>query len=349
MIDRVNNNTPLTLTGRTLMKEWTVPELLHLSGSYWACCIVQAAVQLDLFSALADGPRTEEQLASRLGCDPRALRMLVTALIALNFLERRGEAVAASPGALAYLARTSPEYIGFIILHHAHIMPGWVKLAEAVRQGGPIRGESPVHTENEEEREAFLMGMFNVGRQQAGNIAKALNLKGRARLIDVGGGPGTYAVSFCRENPGLRATIFDLPTSEPVARGVVERYGLKDRIEFVGGDFLRDELPKGQDVAWLSQVLHGEGPENAARLVKNAAASLNPGGLLCIQEFVLDNDQSGPAHPAMFSLNMLVGTDSGQSYALGEIKAMLASAGAKDIRALDLDLPMGCRVLIGTV
>ena len=332
------------------MKEWTAPELLRLSGSYWACCALQAAVQLDLFTALAGGPRTEEQLAGSLGCDPRALGMLVTALVSLEFLERRGEAVAAPPGVLEYLAAASPEYVGFIIKHHAHIMPAWTGLAEAVRGGGgPGRGPNSAHTEDEAEREAFLMGMFNVARQQAETIAGALDLAGRSRLIDIGGGPGTYAVYFCLRNPGLKATVFDLPATERFARRVAERYGLADRIGFAGGDFLRDELPKGQDAAWLSQVLHGERPERAALLVRNAAACLRPGGLLGLQEFALDNDRAGPAHSALFSLNMLVGTDGGQAYTLDELRAMLENAGAGDIRLLDLDLPMGCRVLIGTV
>jgi precorrin-6B methylase 2 len=330
------------------MKDWTMPELLKFSGSYWACCALQAAVQLDLFTALADGPLTGKELAARLGCDQRALGMLVTALVALEFLERRGEALAASPSSLIYLARTSPEYVGFIIRHHAHIMPGWVNLAEAVRGGRSVLGKSSVRTVEEEEREAFLMGMFNVARGQAETVAKALDLAGRSRLIDVGGGPGTYAVQFCLGQPGLTALVFDLPTSEPFAREVAARYGLADRIDFVGGDFLRDELPKGQDAAWLSQVLHGESPENAALLVKKAAASLNPGGLLAVQEFVLDNDRSGPAHSALFSLNMLVGTSGGQAYTLDEIRAMLVNAGARDVRALEVDLPQGCRIVVGT-
>ena len=331
------------------MKDWTLPELLQLSGSYWASCALQAAVQLDLFTALAEGPLTGEQLAVRLGCDQRALDMLATALAALGFLERRGEAVAATPGALNYLARTSPEYIGFIILHHAHIMPGWVSLAQSVRLGRPALEKIYFQNDEDEEREAFLMGMFNVARGQAATVAKALDLAGRSRLIDVGGGPGTYAVQFCLGQPGLRALVFDQPATEPFAREVAARYGLSDRVDFMGGDFLRDELPKGQDVAWLSQVLHGESPENAARLVEKAAASLNPGGLLAVQEFVLDNERSGPAHSALFSLNMLVGTKGGQAYTLDEIRAMLEQAGARDVRTLEADLPQGCRIVVGTL
>ncbi|MDR2727046.1 MAG: SAM-dependent methyltransferase, partial [Deltaproteobacteria bacterium] len=85
------------------------------------------------------------------------------------------------------------------------------------------------------------------------------------------------------------------------------------------------------------------------RLVKNAAACLRPGGLLGIQEFVIDNDRAGPAHSALFSLNMLVGTDGGQAYTLDEIRTMLENAGARDIRSPDLALPPGCRVVLGTV
>lgn len=331
------------------MKEWNAPELLQLSGSYWTCCAVQAAVQLDLFTVLAGGPQTEEQLAASLGCDLRALHMLITALVALEFLERRGETVIASPSVLTYLVRTSPEYVGFIIRHHAHIMPAWTELAESVRSGKSNREKSSVHTENDKEREAFLMGMFNVARQQAEAIADTLDLAGRSRLIDIGGGPGTYAVYFCLRNPGLRAIVFDLPTSECFAREIVERYGLADRIEFMGGDFLRDELPGRQDVAWLSQVLHGERPEHAALLVKNAAACLQSGGMLCIQEFVINNDRTGPVHPALFSLNMLVGTDGGQAYTMDEICLMMENTGAKDIRSLNITLPSGSRVLIGTM
>ena len=111
------------------------------------------------------------------------------------------------------------------------------------------------------------MGMFNVARQQADKIAAALDLKGRKQLIDIGGGPGTYAVSFCWHNPELKATIFDLPTTEPFARKIVKRFGLAERIDFLSGDFLKGPLPASQDVAWLSLVLHGENPENAQRML----------------------------------------------------------------------------------
>lgn len=327
--------------------EWNAAKLLELSGGYWAGCALQAAVRLDVFTALEKGGQTEEELAAALACDRRAFSMFVTALVALGLVRREGGKITAPANVLALLSKNSPDYLGFIIQHHAHLIPGWSGLAEAVRDGKPMRDESSAHTDSAAEREAFLFGMFNVARLQAEKVAMALDLSGRRKLIDVGGGPGTYAVYFCKRNPNLRATIFDLPTTEPFAAKIVARYGLSERIDFVSGNFLADTLPKGRDVAWLSQVLHGETVAEAAKLLKNAAACLIPGGLLCVQEFVLDDDRGGPSHAALFALNMLVGTTGGQTYTSQELTSMMREAGAIETWALDVSLPQSCRVLVG--
>jgi SAM-dependent methyltransferase len=327
--------------------DWNAGKLLELSGAYWAGCALQAAVLLDVFTALDGGAREERELAASLDCDPRGFSMLATALAALGLVRREGDKIGAAGEILRLLSRNSPDYLGFIIQHHAHLMPGWARLSEAVRTGRRTRDERFSHAGSEVERESFLLGMFNIARLQAEKVAQALDLSGRRKLIDVGGGPGAYAVYFCLQNNDLRATIFDLPTTAPFARKIVGRYGLEERIEFVGGDFLADSLPKGQDVAWLSQVLHGETRADALRLMRNAAACLEPGGLLCVQEFALDDDRSGPAHSALFALNMLVGTEGGQTYTTHELAGMMREAGAVATRILDAPLPQGCRVLVG--
>ncbi|MDR3088210.1 MAG: methyltransferase domain-containing protein [Desulfobulbaceae bacterium] len=326
---------------------WNAGKLLELSGAYWAGCAVQAAVRLDVFTALEQGARDENELAAALSCDRRGFSMLITALAALGLLTRREAGKVSAPAnILALLSKNSPDYLGFIIQHHAHLMPSWAKLAEAVREGRPTR-ESSSHTDSDAEREAFLFGMFNIARLQAETVAQALDLSERRTLIDIGGGPGTYAVYFCKKNPNLQATIFDLPTTEPFAKKIVAQYGLSERIDFASGNFLAGALPKGQDVAWLSQVLHGETPADAEKLLRNAAACLNPGGLLCVQEFVLDDDRVGPTHAALFALNMLVGTEGGQTYTTSELAGMMAEAGATEVNRLDASLPQSCCVLVG--
>jgi predicted O-methyltransferase YrrM len=329
--------------------DWNAGKLLELSGGYWAGCALQTAVLLDVFTALDGGAKDERELAASLACDPRGFSMLATALAALGLVRREDEKIGASGETLKLLSRHSPDYLGFIIQHHAHLMPGWARLAEAVRTGRRTRDGSSSHTGSEAERESFLLGMFNIARLQAEKVAQALDLSGRKKLIDVGGGPGTYAVYFCRQNPELKATILDLPTTAPFAEKIVRQYGLEERIDFIGGDFLADALPKGRDVAWLSQVLHGETPADAMKLMRNAAACLEPGGLLCVQEFVLDDDRSGPAHAALFALNMLVGTEGGQTYTTRELADMMRAAGVVETRVLEAPLPQSCRVLVGTM
>lgn len=328
-------------------KEWTTRELLAVSGAYWAGCALQAAVQLDIFTSLHDGALTTDELAVQLGCDKRALGMLLGALASMKLVDRKDGLVSAAPSALPFLSRKSSGYAGFIIKHHFNIMPGWSRLDKAVLTGSSTAEKSTRYTTDSTEREDFLMGMFNIARLQAGQVADALDLSGRKRLIDVGGGPGTYALYFCKKNSELRGTVFDLPTTEPFAAKTIASFGLGGRVGFVAGNFLTDPLPKGHDVAWLSQVLHGESPSGAAALVKKAASCLDPGGLVCVQEFVLDEDGNGPEQAALFSLNMLVQTPGGQAYTAGEIGDMLRAAGAVRVSLLDANLPMGCKVVIG--
>ena len=307
------------------------------------------AVQLELFTALDKGPREETALAAELGCLARPFGMLLTALEALGLVQRQNGAVSIKEDVRALLSKHSPDYLGFIVRHHGNIMSGWHKLPQAVHTGSRTAAEPTLFTSDGQEREDFLMGMFNIARLQAGRIADALDLTGRKTLLDIGGGPGTYAIFFCRRNPELTATVFDLPTSEPFARKTIAGYDLENRIDFVPGNYLADPLPTGQDVAWLSQVLHGESPGNAASLVASAAAALNPGGLLCVQEFMLNDDRKGPPRAALFALNMLVETDGGQAYTAGEISRMMKDAGARDIRELSVSLPESCRILVGTM
>jgi SAM-dependent methyltransferase len=329
---------------------WTVPEILQLSGAFWGGAALQAGVRLNLFTALEKGPQSVARLATLLSCNERALGMLVTALTALGFLTRKGENVAAAPEALRYLSRNSADFLGFIILHHFALMPSWARLDEAVRSGKAARPESVVETNDDVERENFLMGMFNIASQQAGAVAGALDLARCRRLLDLGGGPGTYALYFCKANPGLEAVVFDLPSTRPVAEKVIASFGMADRVRFAAGDFDRETLPGGFDAVWMSQILHGcDGPDNAAALVARAAASLEPGGRVYIQEFVLDDDLSGPAHPALFGLNMLVGTRGGQCYTWRQLKELLSAAGAVEVGTVPAELPSGCGIVYGVM
>lgn len=333
--------------------------ILSLSAAYWGACALHAGVTLDVFSPLSAGPRTAEELADRLSCDPRALAMLLGALTALGLLAKTDGAFGLTEAAAAFLVRGKPGYVGPIIRHHRNLVESFGLLAEAVQSGGRVRGGQEW---TEADREDFLLGMFNMAMGIAPRLAPLLDgllkdagLPGvgpRARLLDLGGGPGTYAIHFCLAHPGMTATLFDLPTTRPFAEATIERFGLgpeggQGRIAFLPGDYTADPVPGTFDLAWLSHILHGEAPDMAARIVRKAAGALAPGGLLLIHEFVLHDSLDGPEFPALFSLNMLLGTDGGQAYSAAQLKEMLAAAGLTELCELGFTGPNHTRIVAG--
>ncbi|MBA4356971.1 MAG: SAM-dependent methyltransferase [Desulfovibrio sp.] len=351
--------------------------LLAMSGAYWRSCALHAGVLLDVFTPLAETPATPEDLAPRLGCEPRALGMLLRALCAMGLLVRQAAGQAAGQGgayaptdlARAFLVRSSPRYVGHIIRHHHQLVDSFGRMDESVRSGRANRsgvGDGPTA------REDFLLGMFNIAMGIAPRLAGQLDALlvsaglpglpksgGRSRLLDLGGGPGTYAIQFCLAHPGLTAAIFDLPATRPFAEATVARFGVGDRVDFLPGDYTTDPVPGGFDLAWLSQILHAEGPDMAASVVRRAAQALNPGGLLLVHEFLLDDaqddaqddeqdgGQDGPEFAALFSLNMLLGTAGGQSYAEGEVRAMLEQAGLTRVCRLGFAGPNDSGIIVG--
>ena len=162
-------------------------------------------------------------------------------------------------------------------------------------------------------------------------------------------GPGTYAIHFCLKNPALSAAVFDLPTTRPFAEKTIARFHLDRRVTFSAGDYHSDDIPGRFDVAWLSHILHGDGPDACLRLIRKAVGALEPGGLIIVHEFILDDTLDGPVFPALFSLNMLLGTESGRAYSEAEIRSMLAAAGVRDIRRVPVKTPNDSGVISGIV
>jgi len=325
-----------------------LPELLQLSGSYWNVCTLHAGVKLDIFTHLDNKPLAVPELSRIISADERGLDMLLHALTAMELLEKKDGFFRSTSSSCTYLSKNSDSYMGHIIMHHHHLVEGWSRLDEAVKTGVPVRSRSS-HKADDVERGSFLMGMFNLASILAPRVAANIDLKDRRRLLDLAGGPGTYAIHFCMQNPELEAVIFDLPTTRPFAEQTVNRFGLSKQVSFTAGDINSDDPGTGYDVVWISHLLHSEGFESSAAIIIKAANALNTGGLLMIQEFILDDSKTDPLFPALFSLNMLIGTPSGRSYSQNELASMMSDAGLTDIRRLQIDLPNGAGIMAGVV
>ena len=320
-------------------------ELLEISGAYWESCALHAAVNLDVFTIIGQDQLAAKEIAQKLNGDERGVATLLNALTAMKLLIKSNNRYANTPVSATYLTKDSPQYIGYMIMHHYHLMDSWHQLDRAVITGEPIRFRAAASTE--EQRESFLMGMFNLAMALAPQATKEIDLAGREHLLDMGGGPGTWAIHFCLNNPRLRATVYDLPATRPFAERIIARFGVSNRVQFQEGNYLEDEIEGAYDVAWLSHILHGESPEDCLIIIKKAVATLKPGGLVMIHDFILNNDLASPLYPALFSLNMLTGTKAGRSYPEEQIIDMLAKAGAQNLSRHPFRAPNDSGIIVG--
>lgn len=328
-------------------QEWTSGKLLSTSGSYWQACTLHAAVKLDIFSRLGRDFYAAAEIASWTGGNLRGVTMLLNALTAMNLLTRKDGLYGNSPAATSFLSTDSPDYLGHMILHHYYLMESWSHLDEGIRSGKPQRSRSSHNSTDR--RESFLMGMFNIAMQVAPRVAAEISLTDRRCLLDMGGGPGTYAVHFCLVNPKLRATVYDLPETRPFAEKTIAKFGLSERIDFQAGDYLKDKIKGVYDVVLLSHILHAESPENCRKIIRKAVSVTKPGGLIIIHEFILNDSMDGPLHPALFALNMLLGTSGGQAYSEAQLRDMLAEAGVGEIRRIPLQTPNDSGLVCGFI
>ncbi len=326
-------------------QNWNPGSLMGLSGQYWQTCTLHAAVKLDIFTVIGDSAMTGKMIAEKIGADADAVDRLINALASLELLEKKGDTFLNTDAAGRFLRKDSKAYLGFMILHHHHLLESWSKLDQAVLTGKPVRTRSSFNDESV--REAFLMGMFNTAMLQAPHLVESFDLSAYGSLLDMGGGPGTYAIHFCLQNPQLKAVVYDLPTTQPFAEKTISQFGLSDRISFVAGDYVKEAMHGQYDVVWMSHVLHGEGPADCQNMIQKAAAMLTSDGMLLLHDFILDATRDGPLFPTLFSMNMLLGTPEGRSYTEKEFIDMMKQAGLSDIQRSPYRGPTESGILSG--
>lgn len=328
-------------------QEWNPGRLLQVSGNYWKSCTLHAGIKLDVFTAIGSNQLTSEEVSQKLNVNKRGVTMLLNAFTAMNLLVKKGDKYSNTPASTSFLSKESPRYIGYMIMHHHQMVDSWSKLDRAVTTGTPVRARA--FDSSEEWRENFLMGMFNNAMNLAPRVVNIIDLSNRSHLLDLGGGPGTYAIHFCLKNPKLKATVYDLPTTEPFARKTIDKFDLTDRVNFMGGNYLEEDIEGIYDTAWLSQIFHGEGPEDCKKIIMKTVSALEPGGMIIVHDFILNNSMDSPLFPALFSLNMLLGTAHGQAYSEEQITDMLAGAGVKEIRCIPFQSPNDSGIIAGIV
>lgn len=299
--------------------------------------VLLTALELDAFTAVGAGS-TAAAVASASGTEPGATRRLLEALVALGFLEKRGDAFANAPLAARFLAKGSADDARDALKHNLSLWRRWSTLTDAVRAGHAV-GVTEMRERDEDWTVPFIAAMHRGAAQRAPIVVQTVGTEGVRRMLDVGGGSGAYSIAFARASATLRAEILDLPLVLRIADGHVAEAGLSDRVSTRAGDLRTDELGSGYDLVLLSSICHMLGPDENRDLLSRAARALAPRGRVVVSDFVLDEDGVGPRQAVLFSINMLVGTPSGRSYRASEYAAWLGAAGLVDVARVRLPGP----------
>jgi SAM-dependent methyltransferase len=234
----------------------------------------------------------------------------------------------------AHLVKTSPSYIGHLLILPDAEWNNWGKLEEAVKTG-----RSPVtrHVfETDPELGASVLSVLHrIGEQSGPALAKRLELGGARTMLDLGGGAGTNAIAFCSVYPELKATVFDLPQTLRVTERTVKHAGLEDRIALKPGNFNRDSLGGSYDLVLMSDVLHYQDDQMNAAVVRKVHAHVNPGGRLVIKDRFLDETGTGPAWTTAFAVHILVNTEKGRCYRTADAMRWMQDAGFTGVTELE--------------
>jgi len=298
----------------------------EMSSAFMASCVLGAAAELDVFSALGRQRLDGDALASRLGCDPRATRVLLDALAALGLVEKRANLYAVPDALRPLLCEDQPANVLPGLRHRMNMLRSWSRLAWVVRSGTPAAREPSIRGA-QADHETFIAAMHCFSSVVAAELVGRLGPPKFDHLLDVGGASGTWTMAFLDAVPTARATLFDLPEVIDQARRRLAGTRFADRVALVAGNFYEDDLPRGADFAWLSAIAHQHSRQHNRRLLAKVFAAVARGGRVAIRDVVMEPSRIAPAQGALFAVNMLVATESGGTFTLAELAEDLLAAG----------------------
>lgn len=313
-------------------------QILQLGLGFWGSKALLSAVELDLFTELAEGPLDGESIASRLGLDSRSAADFLDALVALGMLNRNGGEYSNTLETETFLDRTKPSYVGGILeMANTRLYPFWGSLTEALRTGRPqseIRDGgnffATVYADPDRLR-VFLAAMTGLSLGASMAIARKFPWDQYETFMDVGTSQGGLAVQLALAHGHLTGGGFDLAPVQPIFEDYVASHGLEDRLRFHAGDFFKDPLPAA-DVLLMGHILHDWSLEEKRALLTKAYEALPSGGALIVFEAIIDDQRRKNAFGLLMSLNMLIETPGGFDYTGSDCSSWMQDAGFRDTR-----------------
>src|SRR6478672_182138 len=329
---------------KTRRKKQVTPErLMELSFAYAPPLIISAGVSNQVFDSLGDGAKTPEQVAEKTGASARALRILMNALAGLNLLkkDRQGK-YSLTPESAAFLLSKNPgSHAGFFGTIAPQIISRWLRLSDIVREGRPAVAVNQ-EVEGTEFFSQLVENIVPMSYPAAQKLAEHLKLskaKDKIRVLDLAAGSGIWGIALAQKSPRVRVTAVDWAGIIPTTKRITQKFGVRDRFDFIEGDLLQANFGSGYDIATLGHILHSEGEKRSRELLKKTFRALKGGGVIAIAEWLVNNERTEPTHALMFAVQMLVNSEKGDTFSFSEIKSWLGEAGFEKVRKLDAPGP----------
>ena len=319
----------------------TPERIQQFAWGYVPPLVLEAAIRHRVFDILDQHsacPQSVAEVAGANGASERGLTAIMNVLVALGLLAKDGHGkYSLTPESETFLVSTKPAFMGGLIRHGSqHLIPKWLNLNEIVATGRPITAVNQQESGSEFFQE-FVNDIFPLSYPSAQALAShfgAGNASQPIHVLDLAAGSGVWGIAVAQTSPLVQVTAVDWPGVIPVTQKTVARFGLAEQFSFIEGDLLSAEFGSGYNLATLGHILHSEGEDRSRALIAKTFAALAPGGTIAVAEFLVNTDRTGPTPALFFAVNMLVNTDSGDTYSFEEIAGWLTEAGFTNARTL---------------
>ena len=312
------------------MKEIISAEnIREIAASFQESRILLTAFELKIFSMLGKHLMSSEEVAEKINSDKRAVNRLMNALCGMGLLRKVKEKFYNTESASKYLVEGKPDFMGNLY-HTNHLWNTWSYLTDSVKKGSSFKGDQN-KKEKDEWVESFIAAMHYRGVKQAKLLSMMIDFSNAKKILDIGGGSAAFSMEMVKRNNSIKAVVLDLPHVIPLTKKYVKQEGLEDNFEFIEGNYLTSNFGKDYDLILLSAIVHINSYDENKMIIKKCSDALNDGGKVIINDFVMSEDRIEPYYGAIFSLNMLVGTDSGDTFTEDEMREWLTSAGFSKI------------------
>ncbi|MDA3925622.1 MAG: methyltransferase [Kiritimatiellae bacterium] len=325
-------------------KELSVQGIVDCASAYYRSAILFAALEHDVFSKIesaSESGATLDVVAGLCEADLRGMRLLLDGCVATGLLRKTGQLYFNSDAGRSVLIKGSPNDLGKAIGYNRDVYTAWGELAKLVKSGCPVE-DPEVHLGRDDGRtNRFVLSMHGRALGIGRAVVPVLDLKGCSRLLDLAGGPGTYAVMMAEANSGLSCVTVDLPAVSKVASSLVAQSSAAEMVECRAGDYHSDVYEEnGYDVVTIFGALHQESSEMIVDILKRANAALKPGGRIYILDMMTDETHASPQFSALFAVNMALTTDNGWVFSDKELYGWLEEAGFENCHTKNVAPPM---------